>query len=150
MKASEIQRLENVFDQQMWCLGRDVGSPHGNLLLERGFVRHPPAKPGLSGRYVLRDEVVGVELSSVGVRFDWQGRVLTLEREPFARQLRNVDSTLLGFVGSWFSQYEQWVEKTVGASWRLEALAARSRRARFTPLEQRQVWADLSTQFDCM
>jgi len=39
----ELRRLGTMlFDQQMWCWGRDVVRPEGNLLCEYGFVRYRP------------------------------------------------------------------------------------------------------------
>lgn len=36
-----VQRFaEKLLDQQLWCWGRDILSPNGNLLMDRGFERH--------------------------------------------------------------------------------------------------------------
>lgn len=48
------QHAEQLLDQQMWCLGRDIRHPDGNALLRYGFqVWRPPANVVGSSAYTL-------------------------------------------------------------------------------------------------
>jgi hypothetical protein len=63
-RAKVFHRLGTaLFDQQMWCWGRDVLYPGGNLLIRRGFTRCPkpienlPSAPPLSSNHSPRPPV---------------------------------------------------------------------------------------------
>ncbi len=49
--SPELRRLGSILlDQQMWCWGRDICYPDGNLLVEYGFTRLPAPQSG--GRHI--------------------------------------------------------------------------------------------------
>lgn len=43
--------IERAVDRQMWCFGRDVHHPEGNLLVALGFTRVPSRVPGRPSEY---------------------------------------------------------------------------------------------------
>ncbi|MEW6435333.1 MAG: hypothetical protein AB1730_27885 [Myxococcota bacterium] len=138
----ELSRLEKLFDQQMWALGRDVQSSVGNLLARRALTRRPaPDGAAVSSTWV--DEARGVELSSAGVRVMHPRGALFLGRGPLKPQLQGAPTAALGALAGWFSDYEAWVDVEAGPAWRAESLALRTRPARFTPAEARAAWAAL-------
>lgn len=138
----ELSRLEKLFDQQMWALGRDVQAPLGNLLALRGLTRRPaPEGAAVSSTWV--DAARGVELSSAGVRVTHPRGALFLDRGPLKPQLRGAPAVALGALAGWFADYEAWVQHAAGPAWRADSLRLRTRPARFTPDEAREAWAAL-------
>jgi hypothetical protein len=142
----ELNRLERLFDQQMWALGRDVTSPHGNLLALRGL-RRVPAPPGAAVSSTWVDPAAGVELSSAGVRVAREAAPLVLDRGPLKPQLVDAPPEALGALAGWFADYEAWVEGAAGAAWRDASLRQRTRPPRFTPLEAQALWRELARRF---
>ena len=73
------QRMEQLFDQQIWCWGQDILSRQGNLLVRYGVVQvHPPApikKKGCPSIYEapLPDEG-GIVLRGFGVFIGMRNR----------------------------------------------------------------------------
>lgn len=134
LTASQLRRLEQAFDQQMWCWGRDSTRPEGNLLLEFGFTRQPPPSGSkLSSTYqlVLADGA-RLSLNSAGLHFDDPcGNHLCLLRGPIEPQLARLPTDSLRGLLRWLAAYERWVSCR-SHSWRSQTLAARSRRPRFT------------------
>jgi hypothetical protein len=145
----DVQRLERLFDQQMWVFGRDATRPDGNLLAQRGFARTPPP-PGrdVSGTYRLTYGGLEVELSSLGVRARLGTGEVFLDRDPMARQMRRVEASGLAALLRWFADYETWVQQTAGADWRDAALRQRSRPAAFAPGEVPALWQALAEQVE--
>lgn len=148
LPAPALQKLQRLFDQQMWALGRDVTRPGDNLLAQRGFLRQAPA-PGAatSGVWRLEEGGLRLELSSVGARLSTEGRSVYLDREPLARQLRGVDPVPLARLLRWFADYERWVEARA-AGWRAQSLAQRSRPPAFAAPAMAEQWESFARQLE--
>lgn len=131
LSASNQRRLEQLFDQQMWCWGRDATCPSGNLLLAFGFTRTPPPKgSALSSSYdVELTAGARLTLNSVGLHYA-ADPPLCFSRGPLAPQLSTMPVGALQEVLRWLAGYERWVAGWA-PDWRPAALAARSRRAIF-------------------
>jgi hypothetical protein len=143
---------ERLLHHQCWFFGRDIHHPAGNLLCRCGFERLgvTDGKDG-SNRYRL-SEAGGAEINLWGwgvffgdgarggifiKRYDFRPRLFEtgrlnvsvfksenlppsrLPREDFQkRTARTLTADLIG----WILRYEDWVEKTCGASWRRKNL----------------------------
>jgi hypothetical protein len=143
--SRQTQRLERLFDQQMWVLGRDAARPSDNLLVRRGFVRtEPPVRSAASALYRLNEHGLALELSSRGVLASVEEYVVFLDRDPMARQLRRTEATVLQRLMTWFAEYEEWVAETVGDAWRSATLSQRTRRAAYAGSEMPQIWRELA------
>lgn len=46
LSSPTVRRAATLLDWQLWCFGRDIHAPGGNLLLARGFERHRPTRLG--------------------------------------------------------------------------------------------------------
>lgn len=136
----DVHWLEKLFDQQMWALGRDVVSPMGNLLARRGLVRLP-APPGASVSSTWVDREAGLSLNSAGVRLARNTEDIFFDRGPLKPQLARAGPKALGTIARWFAEYEDWVAKTAGLTWRAHSLAQRSRPPRFTAEAMPLEWA---------
>jgi hypothetical protein len=141
----DVQRLERLFDQQMWAFGRDATRAEGNLLAQRGFTRTPPP-PGrdVSGTYCWSSAGLELELSSLGVRARRGSGEVFLDRDPMARQLPRADRGSLAALLQWFADYEAWVQQTVGVDWREAALRQRSRPPAFPAADMPRLWRELA------
>ncbi|MEP3477740.1 MAG: hypothetical protein ABJZ55_00690 [Fuerstiella sp.] len=137
--------------QQLWCWGRDIECPDGNLLLQYGFDQHRyRGKSERSTCYRLDDEDLHVSMWGFGVFFghrDWGG--LFLSRFDFCPTWAPIESLLLAihqiadlpaFVRpngavqwrcahqlwksllQWMTGYERWVKKTAGIDYRHECV----------------------------
>ncbi|MCA3012067.1 MAG: hypothetical protein INH41_06640 [Myxococcaceae bacterium] len=145
----DVQRLERLFDQQMWAFGRDATRAQGNLLALRGFTRTPPPSGrDVSGTYRLEERGLGVELSSVGVRGCVGGREVFLDRDPMAKQVPRLDGVALSALLAWFADYEGWVQAAVGPAWRAASLEARSRPPAFPAAQMQGLWRALAEQVE--
>lgn len=142
---SDVQRLERLFDQQMWAFGRDATRSEGSLLLARGFERTPPpASRAVSGTYRLTDSGLELELSSLGVGARRDAREVFLDRDPMMRQLRYIDGPTLAALMRWLANYELWVHQTAGLDWRQRALLQRSRPPAFSAADMPALWRDFA------
>jgi hypothetical protein len=149
LSAREVQRLERLFDQQMWALGKDATRPGDNLLLRRGFSRTaPPPGAATSGTYQLVDGDLEVELSSLGIRATFGPRTVFLDRDPMALVLRRADPLALARLMRWLASYEAWVEASVGASWRRWTLTQRSRPPSLPADEMASGWAGFAANIE--
>lgn len=134
LDARQSQRLETLFDQQMFAWGVDVRA-EANLLLAHGFARAEPGDGRVSSTYRLTlpsGDVV--ELSSRGLR--WRtgaGAAAALERGPIGPQLAGASAQALAAALRWCAAYERWVHAERGAAWRARALATRTRPPRIDP-----------------
>ncbi|MBL8922947.1 MAG: hypothetical protein JNJ54_29125 [Myxococcaceae bacterium] len=147
MHHRTLQRFERLFDQQLWCLGRDVLRPGDNLLAARGFER-TPAPPGAatSSLWRLRTEGSEVELSSLGVRLTRGATTLFVSRNTTLRQVREADPALVAGLCAWFAAYEDWVRSRCGDGWRAQTLSERTRRAAVPAAAMRDAWRELERQ----
>jgi hypothetical protein len=136
--------LERLFDQQMWCLGRDVMRPGDNLLAARGFRRTPaPAGAATSSLWHLRSDDADLELSSLGVRVTHAARSLFISRNATPRNVREADPALMAWLCAWFAAWEDWVRSRCGDAWRTQTLSERTRRAVVPGPEMSDAWREL-------
>ncbi len=137
LNAQEIGQLERLFDQQMWAWGRDVQSPHGNLLLGYGFIRTPaPAGCGSSSVYRFEDLVLdSIGLTCGSIRLE-RGSLAWLSRQDSSR-------TALAHVFMQLIAYECWVAQHF-VGWRQQSLDARTRRVAFSAEEMQAKYRELS------
>lgn len=144
MTPRDLQRLERLFDQQMWCLGRDVLRPGDNLLAARGFHRTPaPTGAATSSFWRLRCDDADLELSSLGVRLTRGAESLFVPRNATLRHVREADPALVAWLCAWFAAWEDWVGRRCGDAWRTQTLAERTRRAAVPGPEMSDAWREL-------
>ncbi len=145
---------ERLFDLSMWCLGRDVKCPHGNLLLRRGLSRERPLE-GQQGQSAYTAALAGggvLTLWGFGVLCDHGAQAVYLARDGFHPRL--VDSERVTWpvfqaeglgpvrdplrfedqracraavvtLAEWLARYEEWVVAQVGQAWRGACFAER-------------------------
>lgn len=149
LSAREVQRLERLFDQQMWALGRDATRPEGNLLVRRGFSRAaPPPGAATSGTYRLVDGDLELELSSLGVRATVGPHTVFLDRDPMARVLRGADPLVLARLMRWLASYEAWIARAVDDSWRARTLTQRTRLPAVPAHDMASAWAGFAMSLE--
>jgi hypothetical protein len=166
------RRAVALLDQQLWCWGRDVARPEGNILLGLGMCRYRSAVPGpdrtaYTGR-VAGDGVVwlwgfglvyclpnlgGVLLRRYG--FDPvfveepQRPVHTPEQlAPFVRPTTARDRAAAGELvraaAAWIAGYEHWIAETFGTTYREATLAARDKPPAVPAKEMARAWEHLA------
>lgn len=140
--ARTLTRLERLFDLQMWAFGCDARHVGGNLFARRGLVRTAPAA-GAATSSTWSDATVS--LSSTGVTVTRGAETLLLQRGPLGPQLRDQPSALLRDFAAWVLEWEAWVATTVGATWRDEALNARTRPAPWNAAGLRAEWMEVAS-----
>lgn len=166
------RRAVVLLDQQLWCWGRDVARPEGNVLLGLGMCRYRSTEPGLdrtayTGR-VAGDGVVwlwgfgllfclpdigGVFLRRYGfdpvLVTEPQRPVHALEhlgrfvRPTSARQLATAEALVRAAAG-WVAGYEHWIAETFGTSYREATLAARDKPPAIPAKEMARAWEHLA------
>lgn len=148
----EIEKLsESLMHHQCWLFGRDIFHPQGNLLIRYGFERFgkPPNETGSNCYRLRRADKSEINLWGWGVfygqgkdgifikRYEFCPRLFSvghlkipvfksenlppsrLPREDF--QIKAARSLTLGFI-EWVLNYEDWVAKTCGKTWRQKCL----------------------------
>ena len=140
-----------LMEQQLWCWGRDVERPEGNLVMAYGFERHRDcAIDPQSTCYRLDRDELHVSLWGFGMffgrrdlgglyvsRFDFrpgwapieslaEGIHWPEELPVFARphgrlQWQRARALWSGLL-SWIAGYEEWVQQKVGADYRCESV----------------------------
>lgn len=141
-----------LFDQQLWCWGRDIARPRGNVLLEKGMCRYRSALPGASTLYKASlDADCELWLWGFGllVQEPTLGSIF-LERSRFAPLLvsealtqpvhrqqdlgpltiplgaaRASAESLVRRAATWAAGYEHWVAESLGIDYRQAVLKAR-------------------------
>lgn len=142
-----------LFDRQMWCWGRDVRYPHGNLLIEYGCRKDPTPDPRRAASRYHAELSDGGSLSiwAFGLRYQYEAEQVFLRRSDFRPQFvpsgtdwsavwRSTDLPLLTRPGNpaqqeraldalramirWMGAYESWVQTRAGEEWRSSVLAA--------------------------
>ncbi|PTL78206.1 hypothetical protein [Vitiosangium sp. GDMCC 1.1324] len=170
---------ERLFDISMWCIGRDV-SHADNLLMRRGFTREriPAGRKGTSaysgalpggGALTLWGfgalcrvcgECVYVPRDGFAPSLVEEGRVawpvfeaagLGARRDPLTpRECSAARAAVVGLAG-WLAGYEEWVVALMGAGWRHECVAARSRKASPVPVERlAMAWRQLAGRIEAL
>jgi hypothetical protein len=139
---------EQLMSQQLWCWGRDIKSPQGNLLMQYGFERHREPGKGSSGStcYRLDDGPLHLALWGFGLfygerssgglfvgRYDFRPRWANLESlssavhypddlPPFGRpsgvRQWKAAHRLCRNMLDWIINYEHWVQQEAGLPFR--------------------------------
>ncbi|HZI15499.1 MAG TPA: hypothetical protein VE153_34325, partial [Myxococcus sp.] len=97
---------ERLFDVSMWCLGRDVLCPEGNLLVRRGLTRHarPEGVEGQSAYTVALPDGGRLALWGFGVLCGC-GQQVFVPRDGFTPRLLDTSLSSLPFqaagLGPW-------------------------------------------------
>jgi hypothetical protein len=146
---------ERLFEVSMWCIGRDV-THADNLLLRHGFTREriPVGQQGTSAYsgalpeggaltlwgfgalcrvcgasiYVPRDGFSPVLVEEGRVTWPvFQAAGLGSPRGPVTSCEHSAARTAVVALARWMAGYEEWVRELMGAGWRHECLAARTR-----------------------
>ena len=144
--ARTLARLERVIDLQMWAFGCDARHPSGNLFARRGMkCRPPPSGEARSSVWCECDGPCVVELCSTGITFTRDDNTLCVQRGALQSQLREQPVELLRELARWILRWEAWVDEVAGVTWRDEALASRTRPARWSARGLRDEWAAFST-----
>ncbi len=155
-RAALRRRATGLLDQQLWCWGRDIVRPDGNILLDLGMRRHRPAD-STRERSLYTGRVAGnaeVWLWGFGLLYCTPDRggvflrrygfdPLFVERPPEHPVFRPADigpvtrpSTASGrrnivalvrAAAEWMGSYEHWIAENFGIAYREAALAARDR-----------------------
>lgn len=141
-----------LLHQTLWCLGRDIQHPDGNLLLAHGFTRlRPPADVPGSSRYQLASPEAAVAVWGFGVWFAAPGAGSVFLRRyafrpkwhpgeappaaftpiplgqwtaPRTPAARAAVLRLTAQAAAWFAAYETWVDAVAGPEWRVGVLQA--------------------------
>jgi hypothetical protein len=155
--TGEILLGQGLLDQQMWCWGRDIRHPGGNILCRYGFLPQRPANPDCgSTAYVLtpRPELT-IVLWGFGMFYgDAERTAMFLKRYEFTPRLTSQrqtpwamwDPARLSFLrdpaGSeeririrglftealdWIGSYERWVVERFGVEYRRQCVAGWSK-----------------------
>lgn len=161
--------LAELFDQEMWCLGRDIVRSKGNVLLNLGMCRYrPPQSTDGSTLYCAAIEPGGqIFLWGFGAMYAEPGfGGVFLRRYDFAPKLTNRDSAigvydadhlgrlihpstakdwerlrrLLPPLFGWFAKYEHWISETLGTRYRQDCLSARNKPALVDPKAMANSW----------
>jgi hypothetical protein len=147
-----LREGERLFDVSMWCLGRDVLCPEGNLLARRGLVRQvrPEGMEGQSaytvdlsggGRLVMwgfgvlcecgeavfvpRDGFAPRLLEAAPARPAFRVQDLGPWREPTTGAEQQGAREVLVSMADWLARHEEWVAREMGPGWRHTCLEAR-------------------------
>jgi len=158
-----------LFDQQMWCFGRDIIRPNGNLLLDLGMCRYRSADPNRGSSMYSATAVEGGMISLWGFgmlygepgfgsafvrRYDFDPRLTSVEspsgvhnpaqfrdlfRPTSASELACVRHLLPSLV-RWLAAYEHWVAENFGAEYRERSLMARNKPALVPGHEMAGAW----------
>lgn len=164
---------DRLFDVSMWCLGRDVLCPEGNLLARRGLVRH--ARPeGVEGQsayavdlpgggrlmlwgfgvlcecgeavFVPRDGFSPRILEAAPARPAFRACELGPGREPSTAEERRAARAGLVSLAGWLAGYEEWVALELGPGWRRTCLEARRKAAPVAPEALATAWRRLGSR----
>lgn len=172
-RTDRRRRAALLLDQQLWCWGRDVTRPQGNVLLGLGMCRYRSAAPG-PGRTAYTGRVAGdgvVWLWGFGLLFCLPERggvflrrnrfePLLIERPPERPVHRSEDvgplvrpvtarqkataGELVRAAAAWAAGYEHWVAETFGRAYREATLTARERAPAISAGDMAGAWEHLA------
>jgi hypothetical protein len=164
-----------LLHQQMWCWGCDIRHTEGNVLLRYTFTRQRPPDPALgSSRYTLCSEqgqhitlwgfgvwYARTEVGGLFLRRNAFSPRLTCTIEPPASiwcvthlpalcvpttpEEGQATHILLSSLLSWISDYEQWIQETLGTDYRRRCLKEWPHRVIF-PEHVALVWQRLARE----
>jgi hypothetical protein len=170
---------ERLFDVSMWCLGKDVLCPEGNLLVRRGLVRR--ARPeGVEGQsayaadlpgserlvmwgfgvlcecgqavFVPRDGFLPRLLDAAPARPAFRAEELGPWREPVTEEEQRGARAVLVSLAEWLAGHEEWVAREVGHTWRRGCLEARRKASPVAAEALASAWRQLGVRIralDC-
>jgi hypothetical protein len=172
----ELRRdAERLFDLSMWCLGRDLKHPEGNLLLRFGLTRERPPE-GHGGQSVYTATLAGggsLKLWGFGALCEGGDTAVYIARAGFTPRLAEVacmewpifDAERLhaahepvtfqeqracragvAVLAEWLARYEQWVADGVGVSWRSLCFSERRKASPSRPEQLAAAWWRIATQ----
>ncbi len=136
-----------LFDQQLWCWGRDVFHEQGNILIRYGFQRQPPPAKfkNVASLYILQNSSVTVILRGFGMFFGnaehgyifidrasfsvkWFAelppqmwtleQILELRHRQNSPHIQTQKDYLLARCTRWLQAYEFWIKRQFGSTWR--------------------------------
>jgi len=167
------RRAVALLDQQLWCWGRDVARPEGNVLLDLGMCRYRSAEQG-PDRTAYTGRVAGdgtVWLWGFGLMYcDPKRGGVFLRRNgfepllvdtpperpvhsseqlgplirPTTAQQRATAGALVRAVAAWIAGYEHWIAETFGTAYREAILAARDKPPVVPAQEMAAAWEHLA------
>jgi hypothetical protein len=173
VRSTLRRRVGLLFDQQLWCWGRDISRSQGNILLQLGMSRYRAIDSSQEGSaYTARVPGEGLFwLWGFGLLYSATGLGnLFLQRMPFeyflleqlpSRPVHHL-SELTGLVRpntarqralivplmeaafQWMGKYEHWIAETLGADYRARTLAIRGRAAEIPAQDQARTWDHLA------
>ncbi len=179
LTGSEVKLGKALFDQQLWCFGRDIHAS-GNLLLAYGMerLRPPRCVPGKSQYFLRRDDQSAVVLWGFGALIQVQGMGAMLLRRytffpryraeitlpylawsadalppfdaPRTEDVRRHTYWLLRELIDWLQEYEVWLLNKAGLAHRAACLHDWHRKPACRPQEIPQAWARLSAALDAL
>jgi len=158
-----------LFDQQLWCFGRDIKRAGGNILLNLGMCVHrAPDAERVSSVYTAAVEPggniflwgFGAMYSEPGLggvflrRYDFAPRLTSLESGIAIHDPRGLGSlanpvsaaeqlrmrTLLPRLVGWFAQYEHWIAENFGSAYRGHCLENRGQPAAVPAADMASEW----------
>jgi hypothetical protein len=161
--------LADLFDQEMWCLGRDILRSKGNVLIDLGMCRYRPPKPtegstlytaaiepggqiflwgfgamytepGFGGVFLRRyDFAPKLTIRESGIGVYDVDQLGRLIHPSTAKDLERIRRLLPHLLG-WFAKYEHWISETHGANYRQECLSARKKPALVDAMAMAKSW----------
>lgn len=173
-KRAKLGRV--LLDAQMWCFGRDVVRPSGNVLVAYGFSKErPPEGMNASSCYVRReDSMREIRLWGFGAMYSeacvgslflerrkfspkllanghldgmvWRLSDMPPSRKPRSEAEHAASWRLLGGACGWLSRYEAWVRSEYGGEYRRRCIASWPKKA--VPADgMAESWMELARYF---
>lgn len=170
-------RALRLLDLQLWCWGRDVRHPEGNLLLRNGFQRERPPKTtagssayhlrtagGLEltlwgyGIHARRPNEPGVFLKRFGFAPRWTPASTNTTRHRHVQDWKHARAprhdeeqllilSLLRDLTDWIAQYENEINDAIGLGWREQCLRNWHKEACVPATALASAWAELTEHF---
>jgi hypothetical protein len=162
-----------LLDQQLWCWGRDILRPEGNLLRKSGFCRTPAPDPkrDCSAYSAQTADGCDIRLWGFGVmschpqsgglflrRYRFEPKLLVRiptgpihrldsigpVRSPQGRSDETAVRILLDRLARWIAEYEHFVAETAGRDYREASVRARGKEPHVEPAKMAPAWEKLA------
>ena len=166
-RSSFRRRAAGLLDQQLWCLGKDILHPEGNVLIELGLCQYREPGQPVNGCTMYRgpmDNEATLRLWGFGVliempkspavfirRYDFQPKLCNAPTKPIhdidhlgtlSNPVSRADVLLLRDrlprLCDWLARYEHWIAERYGQKYRQDILAARVAKRSPVVMAQRQ------------
>lgn len=167
------RRAVGLLDQQLWCWGRDIARPEGNVLMTLGMCRHRSSapepectaytgrmagggtvwlwgfglmycQPDLGGVFLRRYGFEPVLLAHPPNQPAHRPDDLGLLTRPTTARQHTTAGALVRATAEWIAGYEHWVAETFGTSYRQAVLAARDKSPVVSAREMAGAWEHLA------